>query len=117
MMEQNGSTSMGFRFSPLPGFLMQASASATEAPDIRTFYNMDQINRAALRKIPGEAIYLFEPHPASPRTVELAYDFGPLFHRRPCVPNLHILGTMNSADRNITIVDVAVRRRFGFTVA
>lgn len=38
MMEQNGSTSMGFRFSPLPGFLMQASASATEAPDIRTFY-------------------------------------------------------------------------------
>jgi len=115
LMDQNGSSSMGFRFAPLPGFLMQASASATEDPEHPYLLHIDEINRADLGKILGEAIYLFEPHPESPRTIELAYDFGPPFHRRLRLPdNLHILGTMNSADRSIAIVDVAVRRRFGF---
>jgi hypothetical protein len=94
---------------------MQASASATEDPGHPYPLQIDEINRADLRKILGEAIYLFEPQPESPRAVELAYDFGTPFHRRLCLPdNLHILGTMNSADRSVTIVDVAVRRRFGF---
>jgi len=47
--------------------------------------------------------------------IDLPYDFGEPFHRRFFLPkNLHILGTMNSADRSIAIVDVAVRRRFAF---
>jgi len=77
--------------------------------------HIDQINRADLGKILGEAIYLFEPDPESRREIALPYDFGKPFHRTFELPdNLHVLGTMNGADRSIAIVDVAVRRRFAF---
>lgn len=105
---------LGFRFAPKPGFLMEAAAQArsTNQPYL---LHIDEINRADLGKILGEAIYLLEPKPESPRTVDLPYDFGEPFHHQFALPdNLHILGTMNSADRSIAIVDVAVRRRFGF---
>jgi 5-methylcytosine-specific restriction protein B len=77
--------------------------------------HIDEINRADLSKILGEAIFLLEPAADPPRSVKLAYDFGAPFHDSFSLPpNLHILGTMNSADRSIALVDVAVRRRFAF---
>lgn len=49
------------------------------------------------------------------RKIDLPYDFGEPFQHTFFLPkNLHIVGTMNSADRSIAIVDVAVRRRFAF---
>jgi 5-methylcytosine-specific restriction protein B len=113
--ETNGSASIGFRFAPAPGFLMEAASAAAKDPNRPYLLHIDEINRADLGKILGEAIYLLEPQPESPRRIDLAYDFGNPFHRSFCLPdNLHILGTMNSADRSIAIVDIAVRRRFGF---
>ena len=107
-------TELGLRFSPVPGFLMEASAEALRDPSHDYLLHIDEINRADLGKVLGEAIFLLEV--TGDRTIELAYDFGEPFHRRFFLPkNLHILGTMNSADRSIAIVDVAVRRRFGFT--
>jgi 5-methylcytosine-specific restriction enzyme B len=115
VMDCNGAAPLGFRFAPAPGFLMQAAALASEAPERPYLLHIDEINRADLGKILGEAIFLLEPNPESARSIDLPYDFGPPFHRRFRLPdNLHILGTMNSADRSIAIVDVAVRRRFGF---
>ena len=106
---------LGLRFAPLPGFLMQAAAEALANPSCPYLLHIDEINRADLGKILGEAIFLLESAADTTREIELAYDFGPPFHKRLILPdNLHILGTMNSADRSIAIVDVAVRRRFAF---
>jgi len=74
---------------------------------------IDEINRADLAKVLGEAIFLMEP--GQSRELKLPYDFGSDFGEKFSLPdNLHIVGTMNSADRSLAIVDVAVRRRFAF---
>jgi hypothetical protein len=68
-----------------------------------------------LGKILGEAIFLLEVSSAAQRRVDLPHDFGEPSHRTFFLPaNFHIIGTMNSADRSIALVDVAVRRRFAF---
>lgn len=110
-----GEGALGLQFAPAPGFLMEAAATALAQPERDYLLHLDEINRADLGKILGEAILLLEPGDGEPRRVDLAYDFGAPFGRTLWLPpNLHILGTMNTADRSIAIVDVAVRRRFGF---
>ena len=106
---------LGFRFAPTPGTLMEAAGQALADPKRNYLLHIDEINRADLAKILGEAIFLLEASSIPDRKIELPYDFGEPFRRTFWLPkNLHILGTMNSADRSIAIVDVAVRRRFGF---
>ena len=77
---------------------------------------IDEINRADLGRVLGEAIYLFEPREikqGKTRTVKLSY--APDGQNELSIPSsLYILGTMNSADRSIAILDLAVRRRFAF---
>lgn len=106
---------MGFTFHPTPGHLMEAAFEASRDPSVPYLLIVDEINRADLSKVLGEAIYLFEPgHPE--RTITLSYPFEGLPENRSfqLPPNLHVLGTMNSADRSIAILDIAVRRRFAF---
>ena len=113
--QSGGDGSLGFRFQPTPGFLMEAAKVALADSSKAYLLHIDEINRADLGKILGEAIYLLEPEPEKRREIDLAYDFGAPFHHTLYLPdNLHILGTMNSVDRSIAIVDVAVRRRFAF---
>jgi 5-methylcytosine-specific restriction protein B len=106
---------LGFRFLPVPGALMDAARQAVDDPSHCYLLHIDEINRADLGKVLGEAIFLLEASPDHERKIGLPFDFEKPFYRTLFLPNnLHILGTMNSADRSIAIVDVAVRRRFAF---
>ncbi|MGQ9917113.1 MAG: McrB family protein [Bryobacteraceae bacterium] len=102
---------VGLRFAPRRGYLMDAVAAGDSRKHLLV---LDEINRADLAKVLGEAIFLFEA--ADPdREVSLPYDFGPPIGTKLRLPRqLQVLGTMNTADRSIALVDVAVRRRFAF---
>lgn len=105
---------LGLSFAPKAGFLMEAAAMALQQPETPYLLVIDEINRADLAKVLGEAIFLLEPKDAN-RTLALPYDFGRPFASGLTMPsNLHILGTMNSSDRSIAILDIAVRRRFSY---
>lgn len=113
---QDSGSSTGFSFKPHPGYLMTAIQKAKDLPPGKKFLlHIDEINRADLSRVLGEAIMLFEPKADTPRSIELNYDFPDVVARKLSVPeNLHVIGTMNSADRSIAILDIAIRRRFAF---
>lgn len=102
---------LGFRVKK--GWLLEAADEAKSAPYLLV---IDEVNRADLGKVLGEAVYLFEFGEVggpNARQVELAHEAeGKRTFSLP--ENLYILATMNTADRSIAGMDLAVRRRFAF---
>ena len=96
-----------------PGFelrngpLVDAAERAKAEPEAKHFLVIDEINRGNLAKVFGELYFLLEYRDAELRL---------LYSDEPFVlpDNLYIIGTMNTADRSIALVDLALRRRFHF---
>ena len=99
-----------------PGFVLkdgpflQIARRAEQDPDGQYFLIIDEINRGNLAKVFGELYFLLEYRDTP---MKLMYQDGE--ESRFTMPdNLHIVGTMNTADRSIALVDLALRRRFAF---
>jgi len=96
-------------FKEYKGPLLESIEKAKESHGENKGYLLiiDEINRGDLAKILGEAIFLFEPN--EERTIKLKSG------KEITMPqNLYVIGTMNTADRTIAILDFAIRRRFAF---
>lgn len=93
-------------------------AAAVKEAQTRDFLLVvDEINRGDLGRVLGEAIYLFEAKEiaeGTARSVHLPQALEDGTSTLSIPQGLYLLGTMNSADRSIAILDLAVRRRFAF---
>lgn len=91
------------------GIFKKLCRDAKLRPGCHYFLVIDEINRGDIPRIFGELLTLLEQDkrgqslvlPLSGETFEVP-------------PNVYVIGTMNTADRSIALLDVALRRRFGF---
>ena len=100
-----GNKQAGFKLKCGP--LLRAARRAEVEPEAKHFLVIDEINRGNLAKALGELYFLLEYRDSE---ISLQYSDEPF--RLP--GNLYIIGTMNTADRSIALVDLALRRRFYF---
>jgi 5-methylcytosine-specific restriction protein B len=106
--DQDGEGS-GLRLTLTEGIFMKVCTAARAHPDVPHLLIIDEINRGNLPKIFGELLTVLE---RDKRCLDVTLpQSGGTFS----VPeNVYIIGTMNTADRSVRLLDAALRRRFAF---
>ena len=102
------------RFHLVPGVLPLLCARAAADPERPYFLLIDEINRGNVPRIFGELLLLLEADKRGPAHA-LRLPYAPPESPRFFVPaNLYVIGTLNLADRSLSPLDYALRRRFAF---
>ena len=103
------------------GAFLELCERARQDADRRYVMLIDETNRGNLSKVFGELFMLIEADKRSerhavelPHRVDMARNGATDAERFFVPPNVYIIGTMNLADRSLTGMNVAMRRRFGF---
>ncbi len=96
------------------GIFYEFCLKAQQDPQNKYFFIIDEINRGNLSKIFGELMMLIECDKRG-KDFKISLTYRQEEDEKFYIPeNLYFIGTMNTADRSLAMVDYALRRRFSF---